>query len=171
MLRGDGELKNPFRRLAPLEHIRRIFWRGGCARCGGAKETWPRYADGPRGGELRVGHTGLEGVGVTPVCERCWEELPAEGRLQWVLMLMACWAGEYRTAPISYDPPHFQARYRDWPLLLEKVRRALFELPTRGYPQLGPNYVGYRACYLQASKHRLFSIPPLGVQICTEWRG
>lgn len=162
------------RRLSPLESIRRLFYRGlwpRCPRCGRAeREAFPRYADSLRWGPRRVGHTGLDGIGVTPVCQSCWDELPSEGRLQWVLMLMACWAEEYRDLPIDYDPPHFQARYRDWPLTLERVRRALFEPPERGHPQFGPNYVGYRRCYLHPD-HELFPIPPLRLQICIECRG
>lgn len=160
-------------RLSPLESIRKLYWRKmyHCARCGGRKPAFPRYADGPRWGPRRVGHTGLDGVDVTPVCQACWDELPPEGRLQWVLMLMACWAEECRDQPIDYDPPHSQARYRDWPVTLERVRRVLFESPTLGYPQFGPNYVGYRGCYLHRDQHELFPIPPLRLQICTECRG
>lgn len=173
--KATGLLERLFgRRLSKLESIRQLFYRGSsrCPRCGRAeREAFPRYADSPRWGPRRVGHTGLDGLDVTPICPACWDELPLEGRLQWVLMLMACWAEEYRDQPINYDPPHFQARYRDWPLTLERVRRALFEPLDRGHPQFGPNYVGYRGCYLHHDRHELFPIPPLRLQICTECRG
>jgi hypothetical protein len=60
-------------------------------------------------------------------CSRCWNEMGTEDRFAWCLTLMTCWMHDYRRRPIEYEPPHFQARYREFPVLLEQWRAALFE--------------------------------------------
>jgi len=100
-------------KLSSLDDVAKLLFQyhPGCLRCG-AVEKRPSYADD---------------IGMTPVCEKCWNTLEPEGRFQWVLLLMASWAQDYRKSPISYSPPHSQARYRDWTLKLENARRVIFE--------------------------------------------
>lgn len=85
-----------FRRLSLLEDVRHLFFKRwpNCPRCGDEKLPFPPYAEGPRfrGSSGSVAVLNLDGMGVTPVCERCWNELPPEGRFQWLLLLMSCWA-------------------------------------------------------------------------------
>lgn len=148
-------------KISSLDDFRDVFWKRhpNCARCGRGN-----YHEGIEYTELSA----LNGawINASPVCQRCWDELTPEGRFQWLLLIMAAWAAEYRVKPIDTEPPCFQARYRDFPLMLEEWRRALFEPPTGGSSRFGPNYVGYTHCYLDASKHELFPIPPLKLQIC-----
>ena len=126
----------------------------GCLRCG-KEAALPAYA---------------HDIGMSPVCQACWGELEPEGRFQWVLMLMASWAADYRQNPISYEPDHPQARYRDWTLRLENARRVIFEGTARACPQFGPDYLPYRACYTTLAGHQLAALPALELQICTVWR-
>ncbi len=142
-------------RISPLDDFRELFWgrHPNCSRCGRSD-----YHDGIRYTEL----TGLNApwINATPICQPCWDDLAPEGRFQWLLLIMAAWAAESRDNTLDYG------RHRDFPLTLENWRRAIFEPSASGSPQLGPNYVGYTPCYMDSSKHELFPIPPLKLQLC-----
>lgn len=110
------------------------------------------------------------------MCQACFDALGPEGFYQWLLMNQAAWMQHYRGNPISYDPPHPQARYRETSHQIEQWRRILFEPldAVDGFPSFGPNYKPYQRCYQNlgglASAHTWHEIPELSLAICTTCR-
>ena len=99
---------------------------------------------------------------MTPVCQGCWDELEPEGRFQWALLLVSTWAQQSRAQP--------ESAHANWILRLEHARRIIFEGEYKGYPQFGPNYLPYQACYTNLGEHQLAALPALGLQICIACR-